>query len=201
MPAVASVQESHAAALPRNRRRHDCRQGAGRGRFWRRRRRGRIAPGGVGTEARLGGARSRRLVAGYGRGGPCRLRRGVRPRRRGRRPVGPDAQLRAARRLGHCAEAGDSLERRPHHGPVPLHYRDARQDRPAQARGQSGARGLHRAQAPLGARRGAPPVRPDPDGAAAQGLRPPADDRREGHRAVGRRRHPAVRHTAGPLVG
>ena len=61
---------------------------------------------------------------------------GVR-RCRGRRAVGPDAQLGTAGRRGQGAEAGDTVERRPHDRPVPLHNRDARQDRPAQARGQS----------------------------------------------------------------
>ena len=104
-------------------------------------------------------------------------------------------------RCGHGAQARDTVERRSHHRPVPPHNRQCRQDGPASAGRQPRPRGIHRAQAAVDARRAAQPVRAGTHAPSAKGLCAPDYDRREGNRAFRRRWHPAVRHTAGSLVG
>ena len=54
-------------------------------------------------------------------------------------PVGTNAQLCSPRRVGQRAEASDTLERRSHHGSVPIYHRQGRRCRLASDGGQSGA--------------------------------------------------------------
>ena len=119
----------------------------------------------------------------------ARARRGV----AAPRVLRPDARARLPRRAGTRAASGDPLER-PAHGRRVRGDRGARRARaPDRADRESRADGLHRAEAAVAAPPRASGLRAHPPRRAAEGLRPPAPDRRVGDRRRGRLGHAALR--------
>ena len=92
------------------------------------------------------------------------------------------------------------MERRPHHSTAPSHHRCLGTAGASQHSRQSAARRLYRAQAPLAEAERTRQLRPPAHTATPQGLHTLSPERRLRHRAIGRRRHFALRHQASPLV-
>ena len=143
-------------------------------------------------------AEPRRLVGRHERGGDRVAREGA-PRRARGGPLGTDARRDAARRRRQAAPSGDPLERRSQRGAM-----SRRSRRPSRALAPSPAT----SRCPASPRRSSSgcartnptPLRRHALRAAAEGLRAPVDDGREGERCQRRRGHAVGRRCQAPLV-